>query len=408
MFGRTRYQEGSLTLEERKRGPAVWVYRWWQKDTAGKPVRRKVQLGNLEEYPNESRAQAAADALRLTINEKTPRQQLKEISIATLVQHYREHEMPDIFSKKRPSIGTVCEHEEGRKSYSTQETYQGYLKKWVVPRWGSYRLGDVKAVQVEQWLKTVPLARGSKAKMRNIMSALYSHAIRWEWTDKNPITQVRQSAKRSNIPTVLSVEEIQRLFSSIKEPCRTAVILDAVSGLRVGELLGLKWEDVNFEKLELNVTRSVSRQVITPCKTEVSRKAIPMNTEIADMLWRWRLETPYQRPGDWIFASPHKAGIQPYWPGSLFRAHIKPALLKAGISAKVGWHTLRHSFGTLMKANGEDLKTIQELLRHATFKVTADTYTQAVTPVKRGAQARVAKLIMADGPESKPIAPTIQ
>lgn len=176
----------------------------------------------------------------------------------------------------------------------------------------------------------------------------------------------------------------------------------------MGELLGLKWEDVNFEKLELNVTRSVSRQVITPCKTEVSRKAIPMNTEIADMLWRWRLETPYQRPGDWIFASPHKAGIQPYWPGSLFRAHIKPALLKAGISAKVGWHTLRHSFGTLMKANGEDLKTIQELLRHATFKVTADTYTQAVTPVKRGAQARVAKLIMADNPESKPIAPTIQ
>src|SRR6266571_5598665 len=67
-----------------------------------------------------------------------------------------------------------------------------------------------------------------------------------------------------------------------------------------------------------------------------------------------------------------------------------------GISVPVGWHTLRHSFGTLMKANGEDIKTIQELLRHATFKVTADTYTQAVTPVKRNAHARVAKLIMAD------------
>lgn len=408
MFGRTRYQEGSLTQEERKRGPAVWVYRWWQKDINGKPVRRKVQLGNLEQYPNESRAQAAADALRLTINEKTPRQRLKEISIATLVQHYREHEMPDIFSKKRPSIGTICEHEEGRKCYSTQETYEGYLKKWIGPRWGSYRLGDVKAVQVEQWLKTLPLARGSKAKIRNIMSALYSHAIRWEWTDKNPITQVRQSAKRSNIPIVLSVEEIQRLFSCIKEPCRTAVILDSVSGLRVGELLGLKWEDVNFEQLELNVTRSVSRQVVTPCKTEVSRKPIPMNPEIAEMLFRWRVKAPYKELGDWIFASPHKAGIQPYWPGSLYRAHVKPALLKAGISAKVGWHTLRHSFGTLMKANGEDLKTIQELLRHATFKVTADTYTQAVTPVKRDAQARIAKLIMADGSEPKAITPTLQ
>ena len=408
LFGRTRYQEGSLRLEERRRGSAVWVYRWWEKSTEGKPVRRKAQIGSLEEYPNESRAQAAADAVRLTINEKNPRQQLKEISIATLVQHYREHEMPDVFSKKRPSIGTVCEHEEGRKTYSTQESYQGYLKKWIVPRWGSYRLGDVKAVKVEQWLKTVPLARGSRAKIRNIMSALYSHAIRWEWTDKNPITQVRQSGKRSKIPTVLSVEEIQRLFSCIKEPCRTAVILDAVSGLRVGELLGLKWEDVRFDQLELNVTRSVSRQVVTPCKTEVSRKPIPMNPEIADMLWRWRLETPYNKPGDWIFASPHKAGIQPYWPGSLFRAHVKPALLKAGISAPVGWHTLRHSFGTLMKANGEDLKTIQELLRHATFKVTADTYTQAVTPVKRNAQARIAKLILADVPAAKPVTPTIQ
>jgi integrase len=362
----------------------------------------------LDEYPNESRAQAAADALRLTINEQTPRQQLKEITIATLVQHYREHEMPDVFSKKRPVIGVVCEHEEGRKSYSTQETYEGYLKKWIGPRWASYRLADVKAVQVEQWLKTVPLARGSRAKIRNIMSALYSHAIRWEWTDKNPITQVRQSAKRSKIPTVLSVEEIQRLFSCIKEPCRTAVILDAVSGLRVGELLGLKWEDVRFDQLELNVTRSVSRQVITPCKTEVSRKPIPMNAEIAEMLWRWRQEAPYSQPHDWIFASPHKKGIQPYWPGSLYRAHLKPSLLKAGISVPVGWHTLRHSFGTLMKANGEDIKTIQELLRHATFKVTADTYTQAVTPVKRDAQARIAKLIMADASASKAITPTLQ
>jgi len=125
--------------------------------------------------------------------------------------------------------------------------------------WGAYRLAEIKAVQVEQWLKTLPLARGSKAKIRNIMSALYSHAMRWEWTDKNPITQVRQSAKRSRIPTVSSAEEIQRLFSYLREPCRTAVILDAVSGLRVGELLGLKWEDARFDQHELNVARSVSR-----------------------------------------------------------------------------------------------------------------------------------------------------
>ena len=76
-------------------------------------------------------------------------------------------------------------------------------------------LTDVKAIEVEKWLKTlcfkktgVALARGSKAKIRNIMSALFSHAIRWEWADKNPITSVRQSAKRQKAPDVLIPEEI--------------------------------------------------------------------------------------------------------------------------------------------------------------------------------------------------------
>jgi hypothetical protein len=67
LFRRTRYQQGSLFLEERKRGPAVWVYRWWERDINGKPVRRKLQIGSSTQYSTESAAQAAADALRLTI-----------------------------------------------------------------------------------------------------------------------------------------------------------------------------------------------------------------------------------------------------------------------------------------------------------------------------------------------------
>ena len=88
-----------------------------------------------------------------------------------------------------------------------------------------------------------------------------------------------------------------------------------------------------------------------------------------------------------MFASPHCKGKQPYWPSSLYRVCLKPALEAAGITEPVGWHRLRHSFGTLMKANEEDIKTIQELLRHANFKVTMDVYTQAVTDVKRTARS---------------------
>jgi integrase len=393
MFRRARHQQGSLQRVKRKSGETVWVFRWRETQIDGSRKYRKVLVGSVEEFKTESEAQNAVDALRLTINEQTPRQQLKDISFQTLVDHYRQHEMPDIFYKKSQLPEDVAE-DENRKAYATQDTYEGYLKKWILPRWKSYRLQDVKSVQVETWLKSIALAPGSKAKIRNIMSAVYSHAIRWEWATRNPITHVRQSAKRRKTPIVLTIGQIKAFLLHLEEPCHTAVLLDASSGLRVGELLGLKWEDVKFEALEINVTRSVVKQRITRCKTEASRKPIPLDPELAEVLLTWKLRAPYPQPGDWVFASPHTKGKQPYWPGSLFRAHLKPALKAAGIPGNVGWHTLRHTFGTLMKANGEDMKTIQELLRHSNYKVTADTYTQAVTPTKRAAQTKLVKMIL--------------
>lgn len=393
MFRRARHQKGSLQRVKRKKGQDVWIFRWYEIQPDGTKKYRKVVVGTVEEFKTETDAHKAVDALRLTINEQTPRQQLKEISLDTLVQHYRQHEMPDIFYKNSQLPEGIAE-DENRKTYATQDTYEGYLKKWILPRWKSYRLQDVKAVQVEQWLKSLALAPGSKAKIRNIMSALYSHAIRWEWAKHNPITYVRQSAKRRKIPAILTIEQIKDFLSHLREPCRTAVLLDAASGLRVGELLGLKWEDVNFETLEVNLTRSVVKQKITRCKTEASRKPIPLDPELAEILFSWKLQSPYPQPSDWVFASPHKKGKQPYWPGALFRAHLKPALETAKIPGDVGWHTLRHTFGTLMKANGEDIKTIQELLRHSNYKVTADTYMQAVTSTKRAAHTKLVRMIL--------------
>ena len=82
MFRRTRYQQGSLNLEARKRGPAIWVYRWWDK-VDGKCIRRKVQVGTLQQYHTESTAHAAADALRLTINTQSGRNYLSGTTVHT-------------------------------------------------------------------------------------------------------------------------------------------------------------------------------------------------------------------------------------------------------------------------------------------------------------------------------------
>jgi len=393
---RACYQRGSLRRIRRKDGTTVWVYRWRETQIDSTRKRRAIIVGAVEDYPTESLAQAAVDSLRLTINQSVPQELIKDISVETLVNHYREHELPDIFYKENPE--KVLDDE--RKSYSTQDTYNGYLRKWILPRWRSYRLSEVKAVEVERWLKTlcfpdgVPLAKGSKAKIRNIMSALYSHAIRWEWVTGNPITSVRQSAKREKVPEVLTVDELIKLLAAIPEPFRTAVFLDGASGLRVGELLGLKWEDVDFKKSVIYIRRSIVKQRIGPPKTEASQKPIPMNSELAKALRLWKMKTIYNRPGDWVYASPAKKGTQPYWPKSIYRVYIKRAADKIGLRKRIGWHTFRHTFGTILNANGENPKVIQELMRHANLKVTMDTYVQAVTDEKREAQNKLVKMIL--------------
>ena len=94
MFKRTRYQEGSLQLEERKRGPSVWIFRWWDRDINGKRVCRKVQVGSREQYQTESAARTALDALQLTINNQSKRANLRKTTIRILWEHYRRAVRP--------------------------------------------------------------------------------------------------------------------------------------------------------------------------------------------------------------------------------------------------------------------------------------------------------------------------
>jgi len=227
------------------------------------------------------------------------------------------------------------------------------------------------------------------------MSALFSHAIRWEWADRNPITGVRQSAKWQKAPDVLIPEEILAILAELPNPLRMMIELDAFTGLRRGEFIGLRWEDVDFEQLVLHVRRSVVAMVEGAPKTEASKKDVPLDAQTAESLFAWRQMCPYPGLGDWVFASPAMKGKQPYWPGTQWRYYGKPALKRAGITTKhVTYHTFRHTFGTLLNANGENPKVVQELLRHASMKVTTDVYMQAVSPQKREAQSKLVKMVM--------------
>jgi len=113
---------------------------------------------------------------------------------------------------------------------------------------------------------------------------------------------------------------------------RSLALLDAATGLRVSELLALRWGDVDFENLELHVTRSIWHQVVGNCKTEASAKPVPMDGYMAEDLLRWRRQSTYTSDDHYVFASETMRGKQPYWPDNLMKRHIKPVARSIGIT----------------------------------------------------------------------------
>jgi hypothetical protein len=223
---RARYQTGSLTIQSRKHGPEVWIFRWRETLPDGRRAQRKKLVGTVEDFPTESAAERGVSDLRRLINQEDPVRHV--LTVEALVSHYRHKELP-------PDT-----HED--KAYATKECYWSILSNWILPRWKSYRLEAVRTIAVEEWLRQIPRSKGTRAKIRGVLHALFNHAMRYEWLERNPITLVRQSAKRERLPYVLDIGELQALLAELGQMERTLVLIDAETGLRVGELLALKME----------------------------------------------------------------------------------------------------------------------------------------------------------------------
>jgi integrase len=311
------------------------------------------------------------------------------------------------------TVAQLCDHFEQRelamentwRSHATKKVYKAYLSRWIRPHWQKHELAEVRTMQVESWLCGLPLAKGSCAKIRNLMSVLFNHACRYELFDRNPIYLVRQSAKRRKPPTVLVPGEIKALVDHLDIRERTLVLLAASTGLRQSEMFGLKWSDIDFEQKNMYVTRSIVYGVVGPCKTESSQRPVPIHPTLAEALLHWKRGARYAQPNDWVFASKRYRGRRPIWGQAILRKFIRPVAQRIGIEKRFGWHTFRDTYSTLLRSVGTEFKVMQDLLRHSTLRSTLDVYTQAVTPAKHAAQAAAMSLVFSSSAgEGSPIA----
>jgi integrase len=238
---------------------------------------------------------------------------------------------------------------------------------------------------VNEWLEEMPHSRQVKAHVRSLMHTLFQAAILWELLERNPVDPVTQSRKRLKTPRVLTPAEFQALLDQLAEPHKTMLITVGCLGLRVCELLALQWGDLDLENLTVKIQRSIVEGEVNEPKTEASESTLPLDPDLAECLLAHKAGSPYKADSDYIFAGP--TGKSP-WPDGILTDHLKPAAAKAGIG-KIGWHTFRHTYSTLLHALGTTPAVQKELLRHADIQTTLNIYTQAVSAEKREAASKV-------------------
>jgi integrase len=393
LMARTRNQHGSLRILSRKSGD-VFEYRYYRTRADGKRVPANFVVGSVAELKTETEAWAKLRKTGFDPNVRTGRG--RPIMFGELADHYARLELSE------DQAEAVIP-----KAHSTITTYRRYLAKHVLPRWKVVRASEMEPVAVQNWLRDLRkqngLSNGTLVKLRNVMLVVFKHAQRYglipRTQEANPIAFVRQSCVSDYDPVVLTLAQCVDILANLDDMHRVLVLADAATGLRVSELLALRWSDIDWRNSCIRVSRAYVYGKFGLPKSKASQRPVPLHPLLAALLEAWRKETPYCRDTDLVFPSFRLHGEKPPRANMLVANHLQPAARKAGIGGPVGFHTLRRTLASVLVANGNDPKLVQELLRHSNVKTTLDIYAKATTSAKLEAQGWVLQQLLA--PDTK-------
>jgi len=330
----------------------AWHLRYYRDELIdGKLVRRRVsqRLARIDDaHRSKGDVWPLAEEILSPLNRGT-HQPEAAIIFSEFVEKYF---LPHILTKRKPST---------HKFY--RDAYVNHLRDRV----GMIRLRDFNTRHAQDLLDGIPLSHQSLLRIKTAMSAVFTYARQRDVIrTANPIQGVKAEGKHSTPERyAYSLDEIRHMITTLDEPARSVVAVAAFTGLREGEIRGLRW--VDFVGGELHVRRSIWRTHVGETKTGGSDGAVPVIPLLQTILEEHRSRYPQNGQG-WIFAG-EKMGFALHL-DNLSRRSIAPMLGERWH----GWHAFRRGLASNLYALGVPAKVIQGILRHANVATTQTHY----------------------------------
>ena len=373
-MARRRYQTGSI----RKRGKRypVWELQWWadylKEDGQIGRKRDSKTLGYVADMGRKQALKLAAEFLR-------PLNQGRVTPMATLTfnDFIDRHFIPSAL----PTL-----------KQSTRKRYRSTISYHLKPAFGHKRLCNISTLEIQNFVMT-KFDSGSGWEvcnhLRNLMSKIYGQAKKWgHFAGENPASNVDLPEKIPvNERRALTPEQCQRLLSTLVEPVRTMVHMGIFAGLRVGEILGIRWQDVHLDTKSIRIEQASYRGTLGTPKTKGSKRTLPLPPSLYNALGRLYERSPV-RDG---LVFPTRTGL-PHSDSNLLARYIKPAGKLIG-APWLSWHTFRRTHATLLSQSGASPKDAQAQLGHAHISTTMDIYTQPTPDHQRTAVDSLDQLV---------------
>lgn len=352
---RRSYGSGSLFVRRDAAGNESWYGKWYAN---GQRVKRKIgpkrRPGSRDGL---TRAQAERELHRRVESERTVIR--SGLTVADAGRLYLEH-LEHVLERKPTTLGD----------------YRSMLRRHIEPFFGERPLERIDADQVRRFLgvkKRAGLGTKTITNQLIFLHGLFAHSVKRGWVSTNPVAAVDRPRAPAGDPDIryLNLEEVEALLRAVPDDALGATehalyLTAAMTGLRQGELVALRWIDVDWQASRIRVRRNYTRQAFGTPKSKRSSRSVPMADRVGGELDRHFQRSAFQGDEDLVFCHPQTGNPLD---ASKLRKRYKKALRCAGLR-EVRFHDLRHTFGTRCAATGVPMRTLQEWMGHRDIKTT--------------------------------------